>query len=78
MFQWNGQLTKYFRVVSGCYFLSFVLIISSSFLLRWHRTQPYSMQLGRIGILGVNLILLCASLCTFEIKSFLADKMAYI
>jgi hypothetical protein len=31
----------------------------------------------RIILLGANLLLLCLSLCTFEIRSFLADKIGY-
>lgn len=77
MFQWNGPLVKYFSVVSGCYCLSFVLIVSASILLKWHEQYPAEMQIARIFLLGSNLLLLCCSLCTFEIRSFLSDKAGY-
>jgi hypothetical protein len=28
-------------------------------------------------LLGANMLLLCVSLCTFEIRSFLSDKIGY-
>jgi hypothetical protein len=40
MFQWNGPLVKYFNVVSGCYVLSFTLIVSASIMLKWHDDIP--------------------------------------
>jgi hypothetical protein len=77
MYNWNGPLVKYFSIVSGCYVLSFCLIVSASVLLKWQKEEPKLMQMLRISLLGLNLLLLCISLCTFEIRSFLADKLGY-
>ena len=78
MYQWNGPLVKYFSIVSGCYVFSFVLIVSASILLKWQEKEGKLMQLCRISLLGLNLLLLCLSLCTFEIRSFLTDKIGYL
>jgi hypothetical protein len=77
MFQWNGPLVKYYSVVSGCYCLSFVLITSASILLKWHTKYPAEMQIARIFLLGSNFLLLCCSLITFEVRSFMSDKLGY-
>ena len=34
-------------------------------------------SLARITLLGINMVVLCVSLCTFELKSFLIDKLGY-
>ena len=77
MYQWNGPLVKYFSIVSGCYVFSFLLIVSASILLKWQEKEEKLMQLCRISLLGLNLLVLCLSLCTFEIRSFLTDKIGY-
>lgn len=77
MYQWNGPLVRYFGIVSGCYVASFFLIVTASILLKWQDDYPKEIQMARISLLGTNLLILCLSLCTFEIRSFMADKVGY-
>lgn len=55
------------------YLLSYFLIISSSITLRWIETNPYGSATVRAALLMTNLICLCLSLCTFELKQIIAD-----
>jgi hypothetical protein len=64
-------------VVSGCYIFSFILIAISSILLHWIEEKPLKSSLARITLMGLNMLVLCLSLCTFELKSFLIDKVGY-
>jgi hypothetical protein len=78
MYHWNGPLVRYYSVVSGFYLLSFSLVVLNVLLLGWQNNEPFYMTLVRTCIASLNLFVLCLSLCTFEIKSFLADKAGYI
>lgn len=77
-YHWNGPLVRYYSIVSGFYLLSFTLVVSCVLLLGWQNNFPYHMTFARTCISGFNLIVLCLSLCSFEIKSFMADKIGYI
>lgn len=76
-FQWNGPLVKYYKVVSGCSVGSFFLIASTSILLHWMNIYPTFTSHARIILMTLNLFLLILSLCIFEIKSFLEDRVDY-
>lgn len=78
MYHWNGPLVRYYSVVSGFYLASFSLVILNVLLLGWQNNEPYKMTFARTCISGFNVLVLCLSLCSFEIKSFLADKAGYI
>ena len=77
-FQWNGPIVKYYNVVSGCYICSFVLIGISSIFLHWMESKPTTSSTARIILLSLNMMVLILSLCTFELKSFLVDKVGYL
>jgi hypothetical protein len=77
-YHWNGPLVRMYSIVSGFYLLSFSLVLICVLLLYWQNNFPYHMTFARTCISGLNLIVLCLSLCSFEIKSFLADKAGYL
>ena len=76
-YMWDSQLVKFYNVVSGMYLLSYLLIVSACIGLRWTDTYPYESARIRAGLLAANLLVLILSLCTFEIKSLMADGLDY-
>jgi len=72
---WDSQLVKFYNIVSGMYLLSYLLILSACVCLRWTDTHPYGSASARATLLGINMLVLILSLCTFEIKSLMADGL---
>lgn len=76
-YMWDSQLVKFYNIVSGMYLLSYLLILSACVCLRWTDTHPYGSASARATLLGINMLVLILSLCTFEIKSLMADGLDY-
>ena len=76
-YMWDSQLVKFYNIVSGMYLLSYLLILSACVMLRWTDSHPYGSASVRATLLGVNMLVLILSLCTFEIKSLMADGLDY-
>ena len=77
-YHWNGPLVRYYSVVSGFYLASFGLILISIISMQQMSQYPYNCLVFRMILMSLNFIILCISLLTFEIKSFLEDKVGYI
>lgn len=76
-YMWDSQLVKFYNIISIMYGMSYLLIISSSVLLRWAKSNPIGTAIARITLLSLNLMVLLVSLCTFEIKSLINDGLEY-
>jgi multisubunit Na+/H+ antiporter MnhG subunit len=74
-YMWDSQLVRYYNVVSILYLTSYFLIVSASIALRWTDEYPYESSATRATLLTINLVVLVMSLCTFEVKSLLADGL---
>lgn len=72
---WESQLVSYYNVVSSMYLSVYVLICVASVGLRWSDTHPYQASLFRVVMLTLNMLMLLLSLCSFEIKSVIADGL---
>lgn len=59
------------------YLGSYGLIIASSIALRWYHTDPILSSEVRLVLLLLNLLVLCCSLATFEVKSMIEDGFEY-
>ena len=77
-YHWNGPLVRFYSVVSGFYLLSFALILTSIISMQYMSEEPYICLVIRLYLALANLIILSVSLLSFEIKSFLEDKLGYI
>lgn len=74
---WDSQLVAFYNVVSACYLSSFFLIVVASLALMWWDSAPVYSSEVRVILLGLNFLILCLSLTTFEVKSMLEDGLDY-
>lgn len=69
---------RYYNVVSGFYLASFGFVLTCVISLQYISEEPFKCLVLRLVLTFINLITLCVSLLSFEIKSFLEDKIGYI